>query len=228
MSPTSWAARAPPPTSGWRRFRARARRAWPTVRADRTAARTAPRRPSSGGSSQARRRHRRGADWLGAELGMARLDGRAGARAATACRACARPGRPHRRAGAPRAGEPACATSAQRPGRAGPHGRQEARADPRGRGLACPRRAAPSRSTRAPGLRLRPLGRSTTTPGWPTRRSTPTSAGRPARASSPGRPPSSPPMGIARIERVMTDNAFTTGSRPTSRRPWPTSGPATS
>ena len=44
--------------------------AWPIARAVLTTAHTAPLRRSSGASSR-RRAHRRGADWIGAELGMA-------------------------------------------------------------------------------------------------------------------------------------------------------------
>ena len=135
-----------------------------------------------------------------------RLDGRAGARPPRHA-APVELRRAHRRAGAPRAGEPG-ALRAPAPGRAGAHRRQEAGAHPRGRRLArarARRAAQPAARARATTTSTRP---STTTAGWPTRRSTPTSAGRPARASWSGRPAFFAAHGITRIERVMTDNAF--------------------
>ena len=139
--PPEWLRRCPRP-SGLERPR-------PTARAGPITARTAPPTRLERRILEARRAHRRGADWIAAELGVA---------ASTVGRVLRRhrmpllrrPGRPHRPAGAPRAGEPG-ALRARAPGRAGPHRRQEARADPRGRRLARPRARLAPETARAIG-----------------------------------------------------------------------------
>ena len=70
MSPPSWAARAPPPTSGWPASAPKGPPAWPIGQAGPTAARTAPRPACRPRILQARQVHRRGADWIDAELGI--------------------------------------------------------------------------------------------------------------------------------------------------------------
>ena len=160
-----------------------------------------PRRGSSGAagpSPRSRLDRRRARDRA--------LDGRPGDGAPPHARACREldtlTGEPVRRGPASRR-----ALRARAPGRAGAHRRQEARADPRGRRLARPRARHRRGANSDRWATTTCTRRSTTTHGWPTRRSILTSAGRPAPASWPGRPASSL-VGIARIERVMSDNAL--------------------
>ena len=139
-----------------------------------------------------------------------------------------------------RAADPPLRTRPTR--RAGARRRQEARRDPRRRRLAGARPRLRRRSTtHAP--RTGPAAgsatttctaRSTTTPAWPTPRSTPTRRPPPAPASCARAAAWFADHGIDRIERVMTDNAMAYRRQPRlagragrHRRPGPLHPPPT-
>ena len=157
-------------------------------------ARRGPARRSSSGSSSCARRERRGPDWIGAELGVP---------ARTVSRVLARHGVPRLATLDPITGEVIRASQGHRgplrtraARRAGPHGREEARPDPRRRRLAGPRPRRPAAirataATRSGSTTSTPW--STTTPGWPTPRSCPTRRAPPARRSWSAPSPTSPP-----------------------------------
>ena len=193
MSPTSWAARGPPPTSGWRAIAARARPAWWTARAG--PHRCPHRTPAALEARilEARRLHRRGADWLGAELGLA---------ASTVGRVLARHGLPRLRDLDALTGEPVrrgpvsrLRYERARPGELVHMDVKKLGRIPEGGGWR-PTDAAPSPTGGGGSATTMSTRPSTTTPGWPTRRSTPTSAGHlrrvPARAAAFFASPASP------------------------------------
>ena len=151
---------------------------------------------------RARAEQRAGRDWLGAELGVP---------ARTVSRILRRHGVPYLRECDPMTGEVIRASKATAvryetgpARRAGPHGRQEARPDPRRWRLARPRPgdATASRGPTRPGsATTTSTPWSTTTPGWPTPRSCPTRRARPAPAFlDPGR-------GLLRRPRHHPDRA---------------------
>ena len=157
----------------------------------------------------ARLEHRRGQDWLGPELGVpARTVSRI-LRRHDLPRLCAL--RPADRRGDPRLEDHRRPLRTRTTRRAGPHGRQEDRPDPRRRRLASPRPRWPPTSTDARtdgSATTTSTPSSMTTAGSPTPRSSTTNAPTPAPRSSPRavellrRPRHRP------IERLMTDNAW--------------------
>ena len=155
----------------------------------------------------ARLEHRRGQDWLGPELGVpARTS--AGSCAATTCRACAEL-RPADRRGDPGLEDHRRPLRTGPARRAGPHGRQEDRPDPRRRRLARPRPpdGLHRRHASGPGsASTTSTPSSMTTAASPTPRSSPTRRAAPAPGSSTRAVDYFAAHGITRIERVMTDN----------------------
>ena len=137
MSPRRWGSPASARTAGWPASTPRATPAWMTGRRGRTGCRPGPAAEVEAQVLAARREHRRGQDWLGPELGVpARTVSRI-LRRHEVPRLCEL--RPADRRGHPGLEDHRGPLRTGPARRAGPHGRQEDRADPRRRRLARPR-----------------------------------------------------------------------------------------